>query len=64
MNRVALFALTAVTAAVLAGSLSAVEVGDQSIDFDFEKSWNTPEGATKLSSYKGKVVLLEWWATW
>lgn len=51
-------------AAFLATSLSAAEVGDQSTDFDFDKSWNTPEGAEKLSSLKGRLVMLEFWATW
>jgi hypothetical protein len=54
----------ALLATMFAGMLSAAEVGDNSIDFEFEKTWNTPAGASRLSDYKGKVVLLEWWATW
>jgi hypothetical protein len=64
MNRVALFALTAVTAAVLAGSLSAaVEVGDTGPSFKFDKSWNFEAGVTELSQLRGKVVMVERWAT-
>lgn len=65
MNRVALFALTAVTAAVLAGSLSAaVEVGDAGPNFKFDKSWNLDAGVTELDQLRGKVVMIEAWATW
>ncbi|RIK65402.1 MAG: hypothetical protein DCC64_01835 [Planctomycetota bacterium] len=50
--------------AIFATALSAVEVGDAGPDFKFDKSWNALEGATKLSDYRDRVVLLEVWATW
>jgi hypothetical protein len=57
-------AIMALVAALFAGSLSAIAVGDMGPDFKFDKSWNTIEGSTKLSDYRGKVVLIEAWATW
>lgn len=59
-----LLGLLALASALWAGSLSAVAVGEMGPDFKFDKSWNTIEGATKLSDYRGKVVLIEAWATW
>lgn len=56
--------LLALASVLFAGSLSAVAVGEMGPDFKFDKSWNTIEGATKLSDYRGKVVLIEAWATW
>ncbi|HRJ79605.1 MAG TPA: hypothetical protein PLF37_13975 [Planctomycetota bacterium] len=50
--------------AVFATALPAIEVGDSGPDFKFDKSWNALEGATKLSDYRERVVLLEVWATW
>ncbi len=46
------------------GTLAALQVGEKGPDFSFDKSWNTLEGATRLSDYKDKVVLVEIWATW
>jgi hypothetical protein len=51
-------------ALLFAGALGAVQLGEMGPDFKFDKSWSTLEGATKLSDYQGKVVLLEVWATW
>ncbi len=56
--------ILALAVALFAGSLSAVAVGEMGPDFKFDKSWNTIEGSTKLSDYRGKVVLIESWATW
>lgn len=56
--------LLALASVLFAGSLSAVAVGEMGPDFKFDKSWNTIEGSTKLSDYRGKVVLIEAWATW
>lgn len=37
------------------------EIGDHFIDFEMQ----SPEGETrKLSEYKGKIILLEFWASW
>jgi len=56
--------LLALASVLFAGSLNAVAVGEMGPDFKFDKSWNTIEGSTKLSDYRGKVVLIEAWATW
>lgn len=56
--------LLALASVLFAGSLGAVAVGEMGPDFKFDKSWNTIEGSTKLSDYRGKVVLIESWATW
>jgi thiol-disulfide isomerase/thioredoxin len=55
-----LFALTALFA--LVGTARAeIKPGDHARDFEQK----TPSGATlKLSSLRGKVVLLDFWATW
>lgn len=55
--------LLAVASVLFAGSLSAVAVGEMGPDFKFDKSWNTLEGATKLSDCRERVVLVERWAT-
>ncbi|MBP9893653.1 MAG: hypothetical protein KBG84_17245 [Planctomycetes bacterium] len=55
--------LLALASVLFAGSLSAVAVGEMGPDFKFDKSWNTIEGATKLSDYRERVVLVERWAT-
>lgn len=39
-------------------------IAAQAPDFTFERSWNTPAGMSKLSDYRGQVVLVEVWATW
>jgi peroxiredoxin len=40
---------------------SAIALGSAAQDFALEDSHG---GSTKLSGYKGKVVLLDFWATW
>ncbi|MCA8912800.1 MAG: hypothetical protein KDB82_13940 [Planctomycetes bacterium] len=57
-------ALLLLTAVVFAGSLSAVAPGDQGPNFKFDKSWNIEDGMTELSQFRGKVVMIESWATW
>lgn len=49
---------------MLAAPLGAVEVGDVAPEVTFAKTWNMPEGQRRLSDFRGKVVMLEVWATW
>ena len=64
MNKVCIAAL-ALVCAVFAGSLAAgVEVGDQGPNYKFDKSWNMPDGVDELDDFRGKIVLVERWATW
>ncbi|MBP9890889.1 MAG: hypothetical protein KBG84_03205 [Planctomycetes bacterium] len=52
---------------LLAGSLAAADftLGQDAPDFELgAQKWNTPEGFKKLSSFRGKVVLVELWATY
>ena len=57
-------AIALLTAMVFASSLSAVAPGDQGPNFKFDKSWNIEDGMTELSQFRGKVVMIESWATW
>ena len=64
MNKLC-FAALAVVAAVFACSASAaVSVGDQGPNYKFDKSWNMPDGADELDDFRGKIVIVERWATW
>lgn len=56
--------LVVALAAVFAAAAAAVEVGQPAPNFKFEKSWNALEGADELDDYRGKIVMLEVWATW
>lgn len=42
----------------------AIGIGEAAPDFEFDQTWNAPAGKTRLSDYRGSVVLLECWATW
>jgi hypothetical protein len=61
MNRI--LAVTTL-ALVFAGALKAVGVGETAPNFVFEKTWNATDGQTQLDDYRGKLVLVEAWATW
>ncbi|MBK8208240.1 MAG: hypothetical protein IPK87_15795 [Planctomycetes bacterium] len=40
-------------------------IGDSAPDFELgTNTWNTPQGFSRLSNYRGKVVLVEVWATY
>jgi hypothetical protein len=43
---------------------AAGEVGSVAPDFEFLSTWNIPGGQTRLSSFRGSVVLVESFATW
>lgn len=62
--RFASMSAVAMLVALCAGSIhAAVEVGDMGPNFKFEQSWNTPEGFNDLDAYRGKIVMVERWAT-
>ncbi|MCC6465473.1 MAG: hypothetical protein IT463_09065 [Planctomycetes bacterium] len=58
--------LLALLFALLApAALQAVSVGQQAPDFQLKQVWNTPSGGeSSLASFRGRVVLLEVFATW
>ncbi len=58
----ALSALTAIAFATTASA--AVSVGDRAPNFKFEKTWNATGAQTQLDDYRGKLVIVEAWATW
>jgi len=40
-------------------------IGQEAPDFELgTNKWNTPEGFKTLADYRGKVVLVELWATY
>jgi peroxiredoxin len=52
---------------LFAGTLTAADftIGQEAPDFELgTQKWNTPEGFKKLSSFRGKVVLVELWASY
>lgn len=49
---------------VFAGALQAVAVGDTAPNFVFEKVWNATDGQTQLDDYRGKLTVVDAWATW
>jgi hypothetical protein len=61
MNR---FLMLGLLCAIGASAALAVEVGQQGPNVTFDRTWNVPEGAKQLEDYRGRVVLLEVWATW
>lgn len=60
----AFMALAALVAVFSASSAHAVAVGEQAPNFKFEKIWNATGSQTQLDDYRGKLVLVEAWATW
>ncbi|UCS93224.1 TlpA family protein disulfide reductase [Echinicola marina] len=44
--------------------LSELKVGDQLPDLLIENVLNHPEGKVQLSDYRGKLLILDFWATW
>lgn len=64
----ACLAMTALVAVLFAGSATAQEYAplenEAGPNFKFDKSWNTPAGFDELQDYRGKLVLVERWATW
>jgi len=63
MNRILAVVLLA---AASAGSLQAgdVVVGQTAPNFVFEKAWNATDGQTQLDDYRGKLTVVDAWATW
>ncbi|ERM80615.1 hypothetical protein P872_12640 [Rhodonellum psychrophilum GCM71 = DSM 17998] len=41
-----------------------LKVGDFLPDLEFTNVLNSPEGKIKLSDYRGKLLILDFWATW
>jgi thiol-disulfide isomerase/thioredoxin len=39
-------------------------IGDKVPDLEFEKAPNMPSGKLKLSDYRGKALILDFWGTW
>lgn len=54
----------AILCAIGATTASALEVGEQGPNFKFDKSWNFDAAVTELNHLRGKVVMVESWATW
>ncbi|MCA8910764.1 MAG: hypothetical protein KDB82_03595 [Planctomycetes bacterium] len=54
-------------ALLMAAPLAAKDftIGQDAPDVELgANKWNTPEGYKKISDYRGKVVLIELWATY
>jgi len=45
-------------------AVAALQVGEQCPDFNFTNIINYKATNTKLSAFKGKIVILDFWATW
>jgi hypothetical protein len=59
--------LALLIALMVAAPLAAKDftIGQDAPDFQLgPNKWNTPDGFKKLSDYRGKVVLVELWATY
>ena len=56
--------LLAIIASLVGSAAWAINVGDAAPDFMFDKTWNAPPDKSRLSDYRGSVVLLECWASW
>ncbi|GAB2613609.1 TlpA family protein disulfide reductase [Belliella aquatica] len=44
--------------------LKPLDIGDQIPNLKFENVLNHPEGEILISDYKGKLLILDFWATW
>ncbi|MBE7493153.1 MAG: redoxin domain-containing protein [Planctomycetes bacterium] len=60
----AVLAWTVLAAVLGVSSAHALGVGEQAPNFKFEKVWNATDNQTQLDDYRGKLVLVEAWATW
>lgn len=63
MNKITMLAVLALASVFACTAQAAVEVGDQGPNFEFEKSWNMPEGVTDLEGLRGQIVMVERWGT-
>lgn len=64
MNRIPMLATALLSAFCFASTLSAVEIGQDAPNFEFEKTWNMPGEPANLKALEGKVAMVEVWATW
>src|ERR1700733_6016608 len=44
--------------------IQELKVGDRCPDFEFKGMINYPKANAKLSDFKGKFVIIDFWATW
>lgn len=58
------FLTLALLALLSARGAWAIEVGQPAPDFPFLESWKMEPGKSRLSDFRGSVVLLEVWASW
>ena len=49
---------------LFAGAAAAQEIGTDAPNFTIDKGWNAAADAASLEDFRGKVVLVEIWATW
>lgn len=59
------FLLSALLLAASAGDASAqLGPGASAPEIDAKEWWNAPDAGTTLEALRGRVVFLEFWATW
>ena len=57
--------LSALLLAVTAGEAAAqLGVGTPAPELEAKEWWNAPEAGTTLEDLRGRVVFVEFWATW